>query len=101
MTPTARRDLRQQAQWLHARSATGAARWLNEFERTLETLAANPLSAGLAPESDFVGREIREAAFKTPRGNPYRIVFDIAGPVVRILRIRGPGQDDLSLEDLE
>lgn len=100
MTPTARRDLRQQVEWLHARSARGAARWLNEFERTLETLAANPFSAGLAPESGVVGREIREAVFKTSRGNPYRIVFDIADSAVRILRVRGPGQDDLSPEDL-
>lgn len=101
MTPTARRDLRQLVQWLHARSATGAARWLNEFERTLETLATNPLSRGLAWECDLVGREIREAVFKTSRGNPYRIVFDIEGSAVRILRVRGPGQDDLSPEDLE
>jgi len=47
----------------------------------------------------FVEYDVREVLFKTRKGNPYRILFTIQEAEVLILRVRGPGQDDLASTD--
>jgi hypothetical protein len=56
----------------------------------------NPYVAALAPENEFVAREIRHIVFRTRHGRPYRALFTIVGNEVRILRVRGPGQAPLN-----
>jgi hypothetical protein len=46
----------------------------------------------LAPESQDVEFEVRQALFKTRRGCVYRALFFIERSTVYILRVRGPGQ---------
>jgi plasmid stabilization system protein ParE len=98
--PRAQRQVREIAQWLAERSAQGAARWLDAYDRTIERLEEQADSCGLAPENEFVAPEIRQMLFKTPKGRTYRTLFTIAGADVRILAIRGPGQQLVSPQDL-
>ncbi len=89
----AEEDLDRVTAWLAERSPRGAARWLSLFQETIARLEQNPSPCALAPENDYVQPEVRQAIFSTRRGLPYRVLFTIAGAEVRILRIRGSGQD--------
>ena len=44
-----------------------AQSWFNRFSEVLLTLEDAPLSFGLAPESEFANREVRQLIFKTKR----------------------------------
>ena len=84
--------------WLANRSPSGARSWYHALESALDWLESNAQSCGLAPENESFPEEIRQHLFKTRRGRPYRLLFTIAGPQVRILHVRGPGQDLVSPE---
>jgi plasmid stabilization system protein ParE len=79
--------------WLRNRSSSGARNWLAALEAALHWLEANAASCPHAPEDDWFVEEIRDHLFKTKRGRPYRLLFTVAGKQVRVLHIRGPGQD--------
>jgi len=79
--------------WLANRSQSGARSWYHALESALDWLESNAQSCGLAPENDWFPEEIRQHLFKTRRGRSYRLLFTIAGQQVRILHVRGPGQD--------
>jgi plasmid stabilization system protein ParE len=97
--PTAQRDLRRILSWIAERSPGGAARLLSAFDTRLHDIGTSPEMFGLAPESQYVGQEIRQSFFRTPRGRRYRLLFRIVGPTVEVLHVRGPGQDLLSAEE--
>ena len=92
----ASRDLDHIVEWIKSRSPDGAHRWLVAFNALLEGLRHSPESCSIAPESDVIGRELREAFFKTRCGRTYRAVFAIDGNQIRILRVRGSGQPPLT-----
>ncbi|MCI0358509.1 MAG: type II toxin-antitoxin system RelE/ParE family toxin [Planctomycetaceae bacterium] len=93
VTRRADADIHSIISWLANRSESGARSWFQALEATLDWLAENAGSCGLAPENDFFADEIRQHLFKTRRGRPYRLLFTIAGQQVRLLHVRGPGQD--------
>jgi plasmid stabilization system protein ParE len=95
----AQADIAKCFAYLSERSPRGAANWFNRFAETRDRLSRDPLRRPVAPESRFVSYEIREVLFKTRKGKPYRILFTVVADEVRILRVRGPGQDELSQED--
>jgi plasmid stabilization system protein ParE len=96
---TAQRDFETIVSWIAARSPRGAARWVAQFERTIDSLSNNPHRFALAPEAEMAGRDVRQILFKTRSGRTYRALFDIAERTVRVLRIRGPHQDLLDPDD--
>jgi plasmid stabilization system protein ParE len=96
---TAQRDFEAIVSWIAERSPRGAARWVAQFERTVDSLSDNPHRFASAPEADLAGRDVRQVLFKTRSGRTYRALFDIAGSTVRVLRIRGPHQDLLDPHD--
>src|SRR5690242_12869974 len=96
----ARLDVETLYDWIAERSAAGAQRWLDEFEKATASLATNPFIAPLAPESDRFDYEIRQILFRTRAGRTYRAVFTVVGEEVRILRVRGPGQPPLRRGDV-
>lgn len=100
LQPAAKNELAAIHSWLAERSPTGAARWFNRFTDALLTLETSPLGCGLAPESEFVDREIRQVLFKTRRGNRYRALFTVTGDTVYVLHVRGPGQRLLDADEL-
>ena len=87
--------------WIAARSPAGASRWYAAFLSAARELASNPDRYGLAPESEVVGRPIRQQFFKTRRGRVYRLLFVVQHDEVTILRIRGPGQPPVSANEIE
>jgi plasmid stabilization system protein ParE len=87
-------------EWLAARSLQGAVVWHHALEQAIEQLQLDAVSYGRAPESAEFSRDIRQKLFKTRRGRTYRLVFDLDGYKVRILRVRGPGQSSLASDDL-
>ncbi len=96
----ARRDVASIYDWIAERSAEGAQRWLDQFEKAAAALETNPFIAPLAPESGSFDIEIRSIAFRTRAGRTYRAVFTVANDEVRILRVRGPGQPALKPRDV-
>jgi len=47
-----------------------------------------------------LGVELRQAFFKTRKGNTYRMILKLNPDEVKILRIRGQGQRPLSSDEL-
>ena len=91
----ARLDLDDIVTFLAERSPQGAARLVASFEAALARLESNPLAAPIASESEELGEEVRHVLFRTRAGRTYRALFIIVGHEVRVLRVRGPGQQPL------
>jgi plasmid stabilization system protein ParE len=97
----AQRDVTSCYDFPAERSRQGAASWFHRFVETRDRLAEEADRCALAYESPFVVRELREVLFKTRKGRPYRIVVAIDEDEVLVLRVRGPGQDALTADQLE
>ena len=79
--------------WLVQRSPQGAMKWLEAYEQVVNRLESDPESFGFAPENDSTTHTVRQSLFQTPRGKTYRLLFTVVGRQVRVLHLRGPGQD--------
>jgi plasmid stabilization system protein ParE len=89
----AQKDFDTILNWLSAHSPTTLIRWCDSFERILDRLEREPLSFGFAPENEVLAASVRQAIFRTGKGFVYRLLFVVVGKEVRVLHIRGPGQD--------
>ena len=98
---TAADDLDQIIGWIVERSPDGAARLLTEFHKLVSILPTSAESDARAAEFDDNGYKIRQAFFRTRKGNTYRAIFLIKGNEVRILRIRGSGQLPLTADEIK
>jgi len=98
----AQRDVDCILDWIANRrqSPQGAAKWLKAFETSVAALATFPQRYSLAHEDEIADVELRQFLFKTPRGRTYRGIFCVMEDEIRILRIRGPGQPELTLDEL-
>lgn len=99
--PRAVADVTQIFDWIGTQSPSGARRWFDEFMRVLESVAANPLGFGFAPENKQATAEIHQAIFRTRRGKPYRVVFYVEEDNVHIVHVRGHGQDLIPPENFD
>lgn len=98
---SAANDLDQIIGWIAERSPDGATRLLTEFHKLLGILSTSAESYARAAEFDDDGYEIRQAFFRTRKGNTYRAIFLILGNEVRIVRIRGSGQPPLTSDEIK
>ncbi len=96
----AQADIDEIYEWIADRSPVGAVRWYDALCGTVERIGKDAESFPVATEFSRLNPAIRQAIFKTRRGNRYRIVFLIVEAEVRILRVRGPGQRPLKPKDL-
>ena len=96
------RDVDRIVWWIANRqkSPEGAARWYRAYETCLKRLVQSARGQPFAPENDFAEFEIRQMTFKTNRGRMYRLLFTIVGSEIRVLHVRGPGQDLVPPDDL-
>lgn len=101
IAPKAWSDANDIFAWIAARSPAGASRWYAAFLSAARELASSSDRYGLAPESEVIGRAIRQRFFKTRRGRVYRLLFMVQDEEVTILRIRGPGQPPISGDEIE
>lgn len=97
----AEEDLFETAAFLSDRTIDGAIAWIDAFEAAKAALAEFAAGCPLAPEDERARMAVRERYFSTRRGRRYRILFTIVGDEVRILRVRGPGQDLVPPDGLE
>lgn len=88
----ARSDVDDIFGWLARRSVRGAVSWYLAFRDSVTKIASAPEGFAEAAESRPLGRQLREALFRTRRGRVYRIVFEVSQAEIVILRVRGPGQ---------
>ena len=90
-TSQAEREVATIAEWIAKTSPQGAANWLAAYDRMVERLEEQADACSSAPESPLLNRDIRQAFFRTSRGQFYRALFTIMGDEVCILGVRGPG----------
>jgi plasmid stabilization system protein ParE len=100
ITETANQDLDEILRWLSERAPAAAVKLSSQFDKALSRLEFFPLSCGLAYENSLVKEELRHLLFGIRKGRSYRALFVVRGQVVTILRIRAPGQQPASREDL-
>ena len=93
-------ELQAAADWIAERSPQSAERWFNGFVRSLLSLQENPQRCALAPESESSLYELRQLIYRPGKGRAYRAVFLIADQQVRVLRIRGAGEDLMEPDEL-
>ena len=96
----AKQDLNVAADWIAQRSPRAASQWFNGLVAAIQTLEINPERCGFAPENEDVEYELRQLICRRGKGRTFRVIFTITGQEVRVLRIRGAGQDTVLPEDL-
>lgn len=93
-------EIDETLEWLGKRSRTGAERWHARLLGAVVSLEDNPHRCGLAPEHDwYAGGELRQLLYGK-RPNVYRILFEVRGDTVYILRVRHSAQALLEPGDL-
>ena len=99
MTRRAARDISQNFDWLAERSTAQANRWRNRLLLAIDTLENDPGRCPLADENVLYDGELREL-LSGKRPHVFRILFEIRGEIVFILRVRHGRQDQLNSDDL-
>jgi plasmid stabilization system protein ParE len=100
LTASAEQDAEGVLQWFDQQSAAAAGtRWFRQLLDRIATLESHPERCALAAEAADLGLDIRELHFGKRRGT-YRILFQIDGRTVQILRIRHSARDIVSRDDL-
>ena len=87
LTPDAEADLDAFFNRISAYSPVSAGRWIAGMRATIDSLDRLPERCGRAWESRVARRVIREI-YHGRRRSRYRILFDIVGDRVRVLRVR-------------
>jgi plasmid stabilization system protein ParE len=91
ITARALREIDAALEWLSERSRTAATRWHERLMEAVRSLEDHPERCELAPESEWFEGEIRQLLHGKRRG-VYRILFEIRGDTVYILRVRHTAQ---------
>src|SRR5687768_12472320 len=99
ITARAVREIDEALAWLAERSHAAAVRWHAQLTEAVRSLENNPEWCGLAPESGWYPGEIRQLLHGKRRG-VYRILFEVRGNTVYILRVRHSAQALLEPDDL-
>ena len=96
----AKQDLWVAYQRAATRAPVTALRWLDRFERALQTLDERPDRCPLAHESAKVAVDVRVLLFgRTP--HIFRVLFTVTEDSVRILRIRQAQRRYLTRSELK
>jgi plasmid stabilization system protein ParE len=93
----AAREIEDQFHWLAARSPAAAERLRDGLLAAVGSLEENPGRCPEAPEAEWYGPELRQL-LHGKRQRVFRILFEIRGDVVVVLRVRHSAQDLLRPE---
>jgi plasmid stabilization system protein ParE len=99
ITARALREIDEALAWLARRSRAAAARWHARLTEAINSLGNNSERCGLAPESEWYPGELRQLLYGKRRG-VYRILFEVRGDTVHVLRVRHSTQDFLGPGEL-
>jgi plasmid stabilization system protein ParE len=94
----AAREIEEQYNWLAERSAAAADRWRGSLLEAISTLEDHPERCPEAPEAEW-HKGLRQL-LHGKRRQAHRILFEIRGQTVVVLRVRHSAQDFLGPEDL-
>ena len=94
----AAREIEEQYNWLAERSETKANRWRNSLLEAIGSLEDNPERCPEAPEAAW--HEGLRQLLHGKRRQIHRILFEIRGDTVVVLRVRHSAQDFLRPEEL-
>ena len=83
----AQQDIAECRLWIADRDAEAADNWFYSIYDTIGSLEIFPERCPLAPESEFLDREIREI-FHGRRQHKYRILFTVGKNEVHVLHVR-------------
>ena len=100
LTAKAEADVDGVLRWFHEQQAAVAGgRWFARLMAKIDMLETHPERCGIADESNDLGIEIRQLQFGKRHG-VYRILFQIEGRTVQILRVWHGARDRVSRDDL-
>jgi plasmid stabilization system protein ParE len=100
ITRRALAEIDRALEWLSERSPAAAAGWHRRLLEAINSLENHPERCPLAPESEwYAGGELRQLLHGRRQG-VYRILFEVRGNIVFILRVRHSAQDLLGPDDL-
>jgi plasmid stabilization system protein ParE len=80
-------EIDETLEWLSQRSGAAAIRWHEQLMQAIRSLENNPQRCGLAPASEWYPGELRQLLHGKGRG-VYRVLFEVRGDTVYILRVR-------------
>ncbi len=99
LTARALREIDEALEWRARSSRVAAARWHEQLLAAIRSLEHNPARCGLAPEAEwYSGGELRQLLYGKRRG-VYRILFEVRGDTIYILRVRHSAQALLEPDD--
>jgi plasmid stabilization system protein ParE len=100
MTDKAEQDVSNVLAWFRQQSAVEAGgKWFTQLMAQIDKLETMPERCGLAAESEDLGLEIRELRLGRRRGT-YRLLFEIRGQTVYILRVWHSARDAVSRNEI-
>lgn len=86
--------------WRQHRSAEQAERWLDSIYPAIESLSRMPERCSRIDEPHLDDNDLRQLAFGLGSQPSHRIIFEIRGRTVEILRVRHTSQRRLNIRDL-
>ncbi len=99
ITPRALAEIDSTLARLTERAPITAQRWYERLRAAIASLADYPQRCSLAPEDEWFAGELRQLLHGKRRG-VYRILFEVRGDEVIVLRVRHGAQDLLGPGEL-
>jgi plasmid stabilization system protein ParE len=100
ITRLALAEIDQALGWLRGKSPAAAHRWYQRLLEAVDSLQHDPERCPLAPEDEwYEGGALRQLLHGKRQG-VYRILFEVRGNTVFIVRVRHSAQDLLGPDDL-
>ncbi len=87
ITDTAWAELQAAYEWLTERAPGAARRWRDSLLQAVAKLESHPGRYPLAPESDYLGGNVRQLLYGKRRG-VYRVLYRVDADCVYVLRVR-------------
>jgi plasmid stabilization system protein ParE len=91
ITARALREIDEALDWLIARSRPAALRWHQRLTEAIRSLEDHPERCPFAPEEAWYQGSLRQLLHGRRRGT-YRLLFEIRGDTVYVLRVRHGAQ---------
>ena len=93
--PDALQDAKNYYEYMAGYSSEKAVKWFNELFEVINSLTTMPKRCSIAPETNWIGQEIRCLVYR----KYYRILYTIEKDAIRIHHIRHTSQEFLSPEE--
>jgi plasmid stabilization system protein ParE len=93
--PDALQDAQNYYEYMAGYSPDKAVKWFNGLFEVINSLTTMPKRCSIAPETNWIGQEIRCLVYR----KYYRILYTIEDDAVRIHHIRHTSQDWIGLEE--